>query len=308
MAINQALECVSPGICHLGEGPLWNPATRQLYWADIYERRIWVYDPLIHQTRLFWQGDLQVGGFAFTRAGGMVLCAGQGVFLLDTDQVVRMQANLTQHAEPHLLFEVPVQPHEMFNDITVDPQGRIFAGTINRQLWAKGTLYRLEKGRSPAAVLTDIQCSNGMTFSMDEKSFFHTDTKRHRITRYAYDRASGEISNPTVYYQGDASQGGPDGMTMDSADHAWVAFWGASVVRRLSPAGKVVTEIPIPAKQPSSVMLAGDDLTDLYITSACEGAADLSTGLDAQGVFLGGPLYRWSGAVRGRKEWLADFE
>jgi sugar lactone lactonase YvrE len=304
---NKTLNCVFPGICHLGEGPLWYPVTHQLYWTDIYQRRIWVYHPATNQSRLFWEGDQQVGGFAFTRAGGMVLCTDRGVYLLDAGQVGRLQDGKTQQAAPRQLFNISLAPDEVFNDITVDPMGRIFAGTINRKLWS-GSLYRLEKGREPVVVLTDVACSNGMTFSMDEKYFFHADTLRYRITRYSYERTSGEIGHPTTYYQGDKSQGGPDGMTLDSEDHIWAAFWGASVVRRLSPMGQVIEENPVPAKQPSSVMLGGDDLTDLYITSACEGAVDITTGYDEHGIFLGGPLYHWKASVKGRLEWLADFE
>lgn len=81
-----------------------------------------------------------------------------------------------------------------------------------------------------------------------------------------------------------------------------------NLVRRLSPAGTIVDEIKIPAKQPSSVMFGGEQLDQLYITTACQGAADLNTGMDKNGVFLGGKTYRCRMDVCGRAEWLADFE
>jgi sugar lactone lactonase YvrE len=77
-------------------------------------------------------------------------------------------------------------------------------------------------------------------------------------------------------------------------------------VRRLNPIGQVVQEFQFPARQVSSVMFGGPTLEDLYVTSAAEDAADLSTGCDANGVFLGGPLYRVRPGVRGRPEWPAD--
>jgi sugar lactone lactonase YvrE len=300
---SQKVDCIFNGICHLGEGPVWKMQTQQLFWTDIYQRRIWVYDPATQQSRIFWEGVHQVGGFAFTRTGGLVLCTDHGVFLLSPDQVSR----LPDKQVPRLLFNIPLAPAEMFNDITVDPAGRIFAGTLDRKFFT-GTLYRLEKSRQAVPILTNVRCSNGMTFSMDEKFFFHTDSLRHAITRYDYDLATGEIGRPMVFYQGDESQGLPDGITLDTEDHLWVAFWGASVVRRLNPSRKIVEEIPVPAKQPSSVMFGGTNLTDLYITSACEGAADITSGYDEKGVFLGGPLYRYRASVQGRSEWLADFE
>jgi len=78
-------------------------------------------------------------------------------------------------------------------------------------------------------------------------------------------------------------------------------------VRRLDPAGKMVREFRFPASQVSSVMFGGPDLEDLYVTSAAEDAADLSTGRDANGGFLGGPVYRVRPGVRGRPEWPAEF-
>ena len=156
-------------------------------------------------------------------------------------------------------------------------------------------------------LLEGIGCSNGMTFSLDERFFFHTDSLARRITRYEYDRRTGEIESPRVFFQGDGSDGLPDGITMDAEDHLWIAFWGAAAVRRLDPGGKTVREIRFPARQVSSVMFGGPGLEDLYVTSAAEDAEDLSTGRDAHGMFLGGSVYSLRPGVRGRAEWPAAF-
>ncbi len=163
------LEQVYPGICHLGEGPIWNIQEQRLYWTDILNRWLWVYDPESGASRVFWEGAYQVGGFAFSGNGGLVLCTDKGVSILKSEQVGQL------YAEPELFYDIPMAPGERFNDITVDPAGRIFAGTFNRAS-PTGTLYRLEKGRQPVLVLTGVGCSNGMTFSMDEKFFY---TYRH---------------------------------------------------------------------------------------------------------------------------------
>ena len=295
------VECVFEGLCHLGEGPLWNVREQKLFWTDIYSRRIWVHDPRDRASRIFWEGPHQVGGFAFTPYGGMVLCTDSGVYLLDAREAGKIDGL------PRKLFEIPLEATEGFNDVTVDPVGRMFAGTLRRSS-PGGTLYRLEKNREPVAVISEVSCSNGMTFSLNEKYFFHTDSGIRRITRYAYDRVTGEITRPAVFFQGTEAQGYPDGITLDSEGHIWVAFWGASIVCRLAPDGSIVQRVEVPARQPSSVMLGGKDLKDLYITTACEGAADLDTGVDADGNFLGGRVYRHRAQVAGRPEWLADFD
>lgn len=295
------IECVFDGICHLAESPVWNVEEQKLFWTDILSRRIWVYDSVKNSSRIFREGEHQVGGFAFTRKGGMVLCTDKGVYLWDAEEIGKAGA------EFKTLFDIPMELSERFNDITVDPQGNIFAGTLRRSR-PGGTLYRLEKNKEPVPVISGIACSNGMTFSMDEKTFFHTDTGLRRITRYEYCAATGEIVNPRVFFQGNEEQGSPDGLTLDTEDHIWIAFWGASMVRRLDPNGKIVEEVPLPARQPSSVMFGGRDLSELYITTACLGAVDIEKGVDENGAFLGGRVYRCQTQVTGRPEWLADFE
>ena len=294
------VHCIYGGICHLGEGPLWHPRLGKLLWTDIFGRKLWAYDPLRKTSAPFWEGNLQIGGIAFTRQHSLVLCTDQGVFAL------ALSPQGVPRARPQALLAVSLAAGEMFNDITTDPLGRIFAGTLDRRRLT-GTLYRLERGRSPVAVLEGVGCSNGMAFSMDERRFFHTDSLAYRITRYDYDRDTGGIGHPVVHYQGRGAEGLPDGITIDQEDHLWVAFWGAGAVRRLDPKGRVVAEIALPALQPSSVMFGGPRLEELYVTSAAQGAADLATGCDANGVFLGGPVYRFAPGVCGRPEWPADF-
>ncbi len=302
------VECVYSGICHLGEGPVWNVQRQKLYWTDIYNRRIWEYDPDEGTSRVFREAGLQVGGFAFTRKGAIVLCSDKGVYLLNEDSAESAASPADDgKSKLKLLFDFPFAENEMFNDITVDPMGRIFAGTIARPDMTGGTLYRLERGKKPVAVLRDLHCSNGMTFSLDEKYFFHTDSTFKTIKRYEYDRATGDIANPSVFFRGEPEMGSPDGMTMDSEGCIWTAFWGDSRVRRLDPDGRIIDEIEVPAKQPSSVMFGGAELKELYITSACEGADDLVSGCSSDGVFLGGPVYSYIPGVVGRPEWLADF-
>ena len=142
---------------------------------------------------------------------------------------------------------------------------------------------------------------------MDEKTFFHTDSKAMTITRYDYDRDSGAISSAAVFFKSDEKLGLPDGMTIDTNDNLWVAFWGGACIRQINPRGKIVKEVEMPAKQVSSVIFGGNDLRDIYITSASQGGADMEKGLDSKGLFLGGPTYKYHSTARGRPEWMADF-
>jgi D-xylono/L-arabinono-1,4-lactonase len=289
------MDIAAKNICVLGECPVWNEGQQRLYWSDILQGKIYRFDPATKEYQLFWQGEQKVGGFAFTKKGDMVICSDKGVYIMK---------NGKNHLE--LLFDIPFDSNERFNDVTTDPAGRMLAGSLKTN-YQEGKLYRLEKNRTPVVVMSGIGCSNGMAFSMDAKKFFHTDSVKHEITMYDYDRITGDITNPVLFFKAKESEGLPDGITIDIDDNLWAAFWGGSCVRRISKYGKIVETIPVPAIQPSSVMFGGRGLNELYITSACEDGADLEHGLDARGNFLGGYLYRYYTNTRGRAEFPADF-
>lgn len=286
-------------ICHLAECPIWNYTEKALYWTDILEKRIWRYHPKKKAVEIEWQGNLIVGGFAFTKNNDIVLCTHKGVYLLSR------QSGEGHGSVPKLLFDISMAEDERFNDITTDPEGRVFAGTLTKRR-VRGILYRLEQNKSPLAVIENIGTSNGMTFSLDLRYFYHTDSHIRTITRYDYDIDTGDITNPLVFYQGLKKDGSPDGITIDMEGCIWAACWGASKVLRIDPDGKIVRELPVPAIQPSSVIFGGEKMNELYITTACEHGADLKRGLDEQGRYLGGEVFQVNLNVTGRKEWPAD--
>ncbi len=287
-------------ICHLAECPIWNYSEKALYWTDILEERIWRYDPRTGEIRVVWQGDMMVGGFAFAANNDLVLCTEKGVYYLDR------AADDSAESSLRVLYDIPMAGDERFNDITTDPKGRIFAGTLTDRR-EQGILYRLEKGRPAEAVLHDIGTSNGMTFSLDLKYFYHTDSHVRTITRYDYDSDVGDIANPCAIYIAAEADGVPDGITMDAEGFIWVACWRGRKVIRIDPAGQIASELPIPAIQISSLAFGGSGMNELYVTTACEGGADLARGLDANGVYLGGGVFCAHVDAVGRKEWPADF-
>lgn len=286
-------------ICHLAECPIWNGAEQTLYWTDILQKRIWKYDPHSGVIQAEWAGELAVGGFAFTESGDIIMCTDKGVYRLKHPTGSRVPS------APELLYDIPMANDERFNDITTDPRGRILAGTLTDRR-EQGILYTLEKGKSPRIILRDIGTSNGMTFSLDLKYFYHTDSHARKITRYEYHLDSGEITNPHIVYRSIEENGVPDGITMDAEGCIWIACWRGGKVIRIDSSGEIMRQLPVPAIQVSSVAFGGENLDELYITSACQGAADLKKGLDHDGRYLGGEVFRARVGVKGRPEWPAD--
>ncbi|MCK5126827.1 MAG: SMP-30/gluconolactonase/LRE family protein [candidate division Zixibacteria bacterium] len=288
------IELICNPQCSLGENPYWNNIDKKLYFTDITECCLWRCDIKTDEAEKFWTGDFKVGGFAFNQTHQIIMFA--------ENKVLKLHENGTLET----LFEMQFRHGQIFNDIIVDPMGRIFAGTVSHE-GGSDTLFRFEKGKTPKIVVENLHCSNGMAFSMDQKSFFHTDTRTCRIIKYDYDKQTGAINNPRIFYQGNRPMGLPDGMTIDTDDCIWIAFWGGSTVLKFSPTGQIIGHIPLPCKNPTSLIFGGDKLNELYITSASIGRKSPESRVTKKGeLFLGGGIYRIKTQTTGRKEWLAN--
>lgn len=286
-----AVKCIHKNISHLGEGPVWNERDGYLYFTDVHSGIIYRHDPETGRVEKYIEGDLKIGGFVFDVDGSMTLMAHTGgVYKYDGKKYTEA-------------FRIEMRENENFNDVIADPAGRLFSGTLPRHPDSKGTgrMFRFESGKEPVELWAGMGCTNGMGFSPDEKTFYHTETGAKTITAYDYDRSSGEITMRKVVYSGNGKIGIPDGMTVDSAGFIWSAFWNGNAIRRISPQGSIVTEIFVPACQTSSVMFGGKNLDTIYITSASQGAEDITTGM-YEGIFLGGPLYSYVPGVCGKIE------
>lgn len=196
-----------------------------------------------------------MGGFTIQDDGALLLFRAKGAIeLLTPDGVVVLYEGLDDEGETR------------FNDVSADPRGRVFCGTMPAP-HRKGRLYRLDPDGSIRIVAEEVGCSNGMGWTADEKTMFHTDSGDATIYAWDYDVETGEISNRRTFYKRE-SVGGPDGMVVDSEDCVWTALWGGRCVVRLSPSGDVLEEIPIPAVKITCPAFGGPDYADFYVTAA----------------------------------------
>ncbi len=167
------------------------------------------------------------------------------------------------------------------NDGKCDRSGRFWAGTtaVDEQ-GSTGALYRLDKNGEVATVLLDVKLSNGLGWSPDDQIFYYIDSLTQQVDAFSHDPETGRIFDRRNVVTIPESEGTPDGLTVDAEGHIWVALWGGSAVRRYSPRGKLEAEVRFPVTQVTSCVFGGDDLADLYVTSATHGLAQLE--LDRQ--------------------------
>jgi sugar lactone lactonase YvrE len=158
------------------------------------------------------------------------------------------------------------------NDAVADPAGRLWAGSMAcDQSPRHGALYRLDPDGRVHTVLRDLTIANGPAFTADGRTMFLSDTPLGHVDRFDVDPATGELSGRQPFLRLDPAAGAPDGITVDADGFLWVALFGGGAVHRYRPDGQLDGAVPVPARQPTSVCLAG---SRLFVTSGRGGLDD----------------------------------
>jgi sugar lactone lactonase YvrE len=254
-------EPVGDVVAVLGEGPYWVPEDSCLLWVDIP-------NGLLFRTEIpsgaTASTSLGAASAAFPALGGGILTSGGNRLTLHTRQPAAGNGWVSR-----TVAEVPARDDIRFNDASVDPAGRVWVGSMHTgETEPLGTLYRLDAGRVLTPVVTGVTVSNGLGWSPDGSRLYYADSPMRRIDVFDYDPATGEAFQRRVFADLSGADGVPDGLTVDLDGCVWVAMWGGGALRRLTPRGQQDAVLPLPVSRPTSCAFGGQDLTELYVTTA----------------------------------------
>lgn len=242
----------------LGEGPTWDRASSTLVWVDVLASEVHRYAPARDDDAVL-SVPQHVGAAKPRTTGGLVLNLRDGIALVDRDG-----------AKTWLVYWA--RDGVRGNDAAVDPAGRLWAGTMRYDAApGGGWLARVEPTGAAKVVLDKVTISNGVGWSPDGTRMYYIDTPERRIDVLDYDVATGEATRRRPLCPVEGTDGSPDGLTVDADGCVWVALWGGGAVRRYTPDGVLDREITLPVDQPTACCFGGDDLTDLYVTTARTG-------------------------------------
>lgn len=276
-------ELYIPELMSLGERPVWDERTGQLWWVDIDAGTV---------HRLDSDGTLSsrkyadtVGCLGLREHGGLILGTSGGLMLVDADGDVERT------------IAVPgVGDGQFFNDGVPDPSGRFLAGTSTADVTpGAATLWRLEPDMSLHAVLTGISESNGLGWSSDGRTMYYADSGTTDLTVHDYDPATGVAGPGRVLIHLDDG-GVPDGFALDAEGDIWLAVWGGRSVRHYNPHGVELGRIDVDADHVTCPVFAGPDLDLMVITTAYGYLADA----DRDRQPSAGALFSARPGVRGR--------
>jgi len=249
----------------LGETPIWVPEEKLLYWVDIGSHMIFRIDVKTNEYESF-KPDMPVRGLCRKSSGDWLVVTDAGLAFWDP----------SSNTCEFIIDPYENQPDLQFNDAAIDRQGRLVVGSYNsNQLDAPdGSLYRLDTDRTLHRLDKNLVLSNGIALSPDGKTLYVSEMFAHKITAFDYEIETGTAGNRRVFVAIPEDAGKPDGLTVDSQGFIWAAHWGGWRVTRYDPAGKLEREIRVPAELVTCIGFGGQNLDQLYITTAWYNLSD----------------------------------
>lgn len=259
------LECIWSGKHRLAEGPLWDAQSGSLYWVDILAHQIHRLH-LESREHLQWQFDEYVTSINKNAQGKFIVTLTNSVIFFDP-----ISGKTTPWIE-----QIDIGKNVRFNDAKLDPQGRLWAGTMDLgESEPVGGLYRITPEGEVTLMQDKITIGNGLAWTSNQKTFYHTDTPTRSIFAYDFYPESGTLSNKRVFATTSDPAGYPDGLTIDAQDHIWGAHWAGWRLTRYRPDGSIDRVLDMPVERITSCCFGGPEMKDLFITTA-DGEGELA--------------------------------
>jgi sugar lactone lactonase YvrE len=253
-------------------------------WTDILGNAVFSFDPRGGET-VRVDVAATVTALAPRAAGGYVVATERGIGFLELESGRVEQA-----------LDVERSTRTRMNDAKVDSAGRFWVGSMAHDMADRGIgrLYCVEPDLSFRTVLDDVTISNGIDWSPDGRTMYYVDSGASSLDTFAFDPESGELHGRRRLAVIAREDGLADGLCVDAEGCAWVAVAYSGEVRRYSPAGELLAAVAVPASIPTSCCFGGDELDELYVTSAAAYVAQPEREPHAGG------LFRCRVGVRGR--------
>lgn len=281
------IELVMDAKAELGEGPHWNPVEGKLNWVDIDGKELRVYDPHTGGEEIY-SFEQKVGAAVPADGGGWILVLQDGIYRFKINEPLDLLA----------LVEAEL-PGNRLNDAKCDSRGRLWFGSMNMKNKGRaGSLYVMEPDGGVRKVLSGIEISNGLAWNDSLGLMYYIDTLTFAVDVMDYTLQDGSVSGRRTAVQFAEGDGWPDGMTIDSEGMLWVAHWAGGCVSRWNPyTGEQIRRIEVPAHYVTSCTFGGENLDELYITTARGGMSPE----ELERWPLAGGLFRVKPGVKGMK-------
>ena len=267
---NLDVHCIVENRDKIGEGAMWCPVERVVYWLDVPPPSVLHRFNPATERHDNWPMPEMITALAKRANGTLLIASHQGINVFDP---------ATGKIERKVSPEADV-PGNRSNDGAPDALGRFWMGTMMNNLGSDGEdlpitrssggLWCVEQDLSSRKVISEITITNGVVWSPDSQTLYVADSAPQIIHAYDFDLASGGVSNRRVF-SAITDLGYPDGAAVDSEGFLWSCRWEGQCVARFAPDGGIDRIVPIPAPRVTSLAFGGADFRTVYVTTARHG-------------------------------------
>ena len=243
----------------LGEGAFWDTQNKMLYWIDIEGKKLHLFNPSNSTNRTI-QLPQRIGTVVPQNDTTVVMGLEDGIYKLNINtQALTLLSPVEKEAT-----------YNRFNDGKCDPNGNLWIGSMHLEQSApRGKVYKIAPSGKTTMMIDTVTISNGIVWSKDSKTMYYIDTPTGEVRAYDFNPKTSTISNPRVVITVAPKYGYPDGMAIDSNDHLWIGMWNGNAVAKYDPkTGTLLGKIAVPAHNVTSCAFGGQNLDQLFITTA----------------------------------------
>lgn len=242
----------------LGESPVWDDRRGLVFLCDIPTGRLLAIRPAEGLIRE-WVLDTNVCSLGLCESGRLVVSLAREIVLFDPD---------TEERQTLVRLEGELETNRL-NDGKVGPDGAFWVGTMDQRPERQPicSLYRVGSDGRMVRKKDGLLISNGLAWSPDGRSMYHTDSGGKWIERHTFDPATGEIGDGRRIAEPGEADGRPDGGAVDIDGNYWSAGVSAGCLNRYAPDGRLIGKYTLPAPSPTMPCFCGPDRKTLLVTS-----------------------------------------
>jgi len=188
-------------VCGLGEGPHWDSKNQVLYYVDVPKGDVCRLDVKNKKNEIIHIDD--------SSASLIIPCSNDEKQFIITDNKKILKLNWETH-QTKLLAEVEKDmAGNRLNDGKCDAKGRLWVGTMGKEIATSsgikmdppeaGSLYCMDSTLNIEQKEPNVDLSNGLTWSLDNKKMFFIDCTKRVIYVFDFDLNTGNVCK-NVYY------------------------------------------------------------------------------------------------------------
>ncbi len=246
--------------CQLGEGALWHPERKQLFWIDIVGQTLFARSNAANDAQS-WCFDEAISAMGWIDKEHLLIASETGL----------LRFNLASGKSETICEMETANPLTRSNDGRADPWGGFWVGTMGKNKEPmSGAIYRYFRGEL-RRLYGPLSIPNAICFGPDHRFAYFTDTDDGVIWRQPLDETTGwPKGDPISYLVLPKSDYRPDGAIIDEDGQFWCAQFGFSKLTCHDSDGRLVDQIDLPAPQITCPAFGGENMTTLFATSAAK--------------------------------------